>query len=552
MTQLPVPEGLFDQWLSEKFAEDPVLASNLGLCDYDEELGDFSAAAFEQRQRSARRWAARIGPWSGPLPGPEEQWAPDRTDAMLLASHLAGQAVMAEWEYWRRDPEVYLDPCLRGVAGLFMYRLRPEPELVRAAASRLRQIPRVLGQASEQLSPALVSRVGLGRGAAAARGGALFFADGLLAEIGDTGLRATVRRPAEEAAAALTRFAGHLEDLASSATGSWAIGEERYTALLQRQELLGVTAAELSATGEKALADLDREITEVARRLDPGAGSWQAVSARLRDSHPSEPADLLEAYTAACDRARAFLVERGLVTLPEGEHCSVEPSPEFLRPVLAVASYEAPPPFAEGAHGHFLVPFPPAGASPDNVEDLLTDNSWPAIPTVAVHEAYPGHHWQLAWSKQTGRPLRKVITTSYFIEGWALYAEAMMRQEGFFTRPEEELAHLESRVFRAARIVVDTALHSGDMSFEDAVAFMSARTSLSATVARAEVSRYCAWPTQAASYLTGALELERLRDRWLSEKHGSLRQFHDKVAASPGLPLPLAARELFSGSRPRR
>ena len=130
------------------------------------------------------------------------------------------------------------------------------------------------------------------------------------------------------------------------------------------------------------------------------------------------------------------------------------------------------------------------------------------IPTVAVHEAYPGHHWQFSWSKRTSRPLRNVVSTSYFVEGWALYAEAMMRRQGFFADPRQELSHLASRIFRAARVVVDTALHSGELSFDEAVTYMLEHASLTPTVASAEVSRYSAWPTQAASYLLGALELE--------------------------------------------
>jgi uncharacterized protein (DUF885 family) len=337
--------------------------------------------------------------------------------------------------------------------------------------------------------------------------------------------------------------------LASRARGSWAIGEELYTALLQRQELLSVGPSDLSAVGERVWAELDSEMGQLSRAIDPSAPSWQTVKAALSHDHPSTPEELVGAYGAACDRARSFLVEHRLVTFPDGEQCTVEPSPEFLRPVLAVASYEQPPPFAQGFHGHFFVPFPPSGASPDYVEQLLADNSWSSVPTIAVHEAYPGHHWQLAWAKQTARPLRKVINTSYFIEGWALYAEAMMRRNGFFESPEEELAHLEARIFRAARMVVDTALHCGQMGFDEAVDYMMGHSSLTPAVAQAEVSRYCSWPTQAASYLTGALELERLCGKWLSEGRGTLCEFHDRVAASPGLPLPLAGWELFGADR---
>jgi uncharacterized protein (DUF885 family) len=474
----------------------------------------------------------------------------DLIDAALLASHLAGEEVMSDWELWRRDPDVYLDPCLWGVSTLFTQRLRPEAELVEAAVSRLRQVAGVLDHAWAQLDPELASPIVLERGIAAAHGGVEFFTESLPAAITSPDLRGLVVGPAEEASAALRRFADRLSELAGDASGSFAIGEERYSTLLKQRELLGLDAGELHGLGEQAWADLDAEMSELAHRVDAGvrsgAAGWRGVLTTLFSNHPSSPEELVVAYADACDRARSFLAEHELVTIPEGEHCSVEPSPEFLRPVIAVASYQEPPPFAEGELGHFFVPFPPSGAQPEQVEQLLADNSWSAIPTVAVHEAYPGHHWQLTFSKRTPRPLRKVVTTAYFIEGWALYAEAMMRRQGFFASPEEELSHLDARILRAARVVVDTSLHCGEMGFDDAVRYMMEHSSLTPTVARAEVGRYCAWPTQAASYLVGALELDRLCEQWLTRRYGDLRQFHDAVASSPGLPLPLAAQLLVA------
>jgi hypothetical protein len=557
--------ALFEQWLSEMFEQNPTVASGLGLSEHDSELGDFTNEAFAQRARSARDWAARLeqlgwaldvgggraGTASGAAArasGPQSDVAQDadRVDATLLRAHLAGTEVMDSWQYWRRDPDVYLGPCLWGVSNLFLHRLRPEPELVEAAICRLHQVPAVLANASRQLDPALASPIVLERGVVGARGGARFFASVLPAEVADPALRAAIAGPADAASEALNLFAEQLEQIASRAHGSWALGEERYTALLRDRELLDMSAGQLSAVGSQAWDQLDKELDGLARRVDKDARDWRAVKATLSADHPTSPDELLGAYTTACDRAREFLVERQLVTLPEGEQCVVEASPEFLRGVMAVASYQEPPAFAEGRRGHFFVPFPPRGAGSDEVEELLRDNSWSAVPTVAVHEAYPGHHWQLTWSQQVRRPLRKVITTPYFVEGWALYAEAMMRREGFFRGPEEELAHVEARIFRAARVVVDTALHAGDMGFDEAVSYMTEHSSLTASVARAEVRRYCAWPTHAASYLVGALELERLRESWLAEGLGDLQGFHDRVAASPGMPLPLAGWELFN------
>ena len=466
-------------------------------------------------------------------------------DAELLAAFLAGEEVTDSWERWRRDPDVYISPCMWGLSTPFLHRLRPEAELVAAAESRLAQVPRVLEQAKKQVSLELASPVLLERARLAAAAGARFLSVNLPQEVADSSLRARLAQAAQGAAEAMNGLAAHLAEVAPRAKGGFALGEERYSHLLQRRELLASSASELQAVGERAYAALSAEMDEVAMRVDPDADGWRPVSESLSQRHPASPELLVDGYREACAEARQFLIERGLVTLPAGEECEVGPSPVFWRAVLAVASYQQPPPFAEGAVGHLFVPFPPEGATETHVDQLLADNSWAAIPTIAVHEAYPGHHWQLTSATANPRPLRHVLRTPYFTEGWALYAEAMMRRQGFFHAPEQELEHLAARSFRAARIVADTSLHSGDMSFDQAVEFMVSRAGLSSTVARAEVARYCAWPTQASSYLTGALEIDRLLQRWTEEGRGTLCEFHDAIAASPGLPLPLVAEEVF-------
>jgi uncharacterized protein (DUF885 family) len=171
--------------------------------------------------------------------------------------------------------------------------------------------------------------------------------------------------------------------------------------------------------------------------------------------------------------------------------------------------------------------------------------------TVAVHEAYPGHHWHFAWMDSHGiRPLRRVLMSDFFVEGWALYAEELMREQGFLDGDlPAQLQALGSRLFRATRIVVDTSLHLGEMTVDEASEHMMTRAAVPPEVARAEVIRYCAWPTQAASYLTGALEIRRMRDAWLAGG-GSLRDFHDRIAVQGGLPLGLAERALTEGAAP--
>lgn len=533
-------DDLLDGWIREELAREPTMATALGVGGYDHLLGDFSASRFTSQPHDDRRSAGAIAEVSLPrLP------VDDQVDLLLVLAELAGREIMDGWERWRREPAIYVEPCLDGVFSLWLHRLQPEAELAASTLARLERIPEVLSEARTNLDPELMPPLFASRGEASARAGVRYLLEQLPAEAGDPALQARLAAAAAAPATALEQLATWLAEQRPHCAGDWSIGESRYSALLAERELLGVDAATLHQQGIALYDELAAEMDDVARLVDPAAGGWNEVLAALEADCPETPEEMRAAYEESCAEARQFLVDRQLVTLPEGERCLVVPSPVFQRPVLAVASYQNPPAFSSSRTGHFFVPFPPDGESPEGVRERLADNGFHAIPTTAVHEAYPGHHWQLTWSAATTRPVRKVLTTSYFVEGWALYAERMMREQGFFADARAVLSHLGARLFRAARIVVDTALHTGGMTADEATRFLEERVAMPAAVARAEVERYCSWPTQAASYLTGSVQIEALRDRWAAEGRGGLRAFHDAVAANPGLPVALVERLLF-------
>jgi uncharacterized protein (DUF885 family) len=538
--------SLCREFLAEEYDAAPVMASGLGLTGYDARLDDLSESAFLERRRRSAAWLARFRAVPDDGLGLD-----DRIDRDLLVAMLAGRGVVAEWEAWRRQPEVYVTPCLQGVFGLFLHRLRPEPELVQAAVARLRSVPEALGHARRNLVPELVPGVFVDRALGQVRSGARYLRELLPAETADPALRAALAEAGAAAGEALDTFATFLEELRPRATGDFALGEARYGRLLRERELLPLDAAGLRERGWQEYRRLADELRALARRI-AGTDDWAALLRDLNRDHPVTPEAMRAAYADRTERARRFVRERALVTLPEGEECRVEPSPPFERPVLAVASYASPPPFSPLLRGHFFVPYPPDGAPPEEVRQRLENNSHPGIPTTAVHEAYPGHHWHLVTLKAHPSAVRRTFRTAYFVEGWALYAERMMREEGFFEDRRHELYQVEAMLFRAARIVVDTSLHAGAMTLDEAARFMEERANLTPPTARAEVARYAAWPTQASAYLVGCLEILAMRDRYLAGAAGpraaALRAFHDRLAGSGGLPLPLAERALAGAS----
>jgi uncharacterized protein (DUF885 family) len=545
MTTVSAFSDLAAEFLAEYHAEHPVQASALGLAEYDDLLDDLSADAFERRRRSDDEWLARFK-----TVDPATLTFDEGIDRDLLVASLTERAIYDEWESWRRNPDAYMNPGLDGVFILFLHRLRPEADLVRSAVGRLRGIPAQLDAGRANLRPDLVPALLLKRAVNQARAGARYTRELVLTQVQPEN-RAELAAAGAVAGEALEDYARFLEEMEPNATGDWAFGESRYNAVLNEAELLGISARELRERARAEIDTLSAEMRATARRIS-GHEDWHALVLELNHDRPADPEAMRVGYEEWTARARAFLHEKGLVSFPAGEECSVEPSPPFQRPVLAVASYQDPPPFSNSMRGHFFVPFPPDEASEAEIAKRLESNSYPSIPSTSVHEAYPGHHWHLVMAKLNPSAVRQVFGTSYFAEGWALYAERMMREAGFYDDPRHILFQYEATLFRAARIVVDTSLHLGEMTHEDAVAFMLEHSSMTEPTAIAEVTRYCSWPTQASSYLTGCLEILRIRDRFLEARGASLadvdalRDFHDAITSAGTLPIALAERAVMA------
>ena len=552
MTTLPT---LIDDFLEHEFEVNPVLASALGLTAYDNLLDDLSGPAMLQREVDAGAWLQRFEEV------PDDGLTADEViDRDLAVAMLRGRVIMTDWQSWKRDPLVYSSPAVGGVFNLFLHRLRPEPELVDAAVARLEQVPRVFEQGRANLDASLAHPLIVGRALGSATASGRYVRDLLPTEVGDGEARERLSAAGAVAGDAFDGWADFLTDFVKEAKGDWVFGEERYSRLLKERESLGFDARSLRDMGQAEYDRLDAEMRELCLRIR-GTEDWRKVLEEANEDRPLSEDAMRQAYEVWTARARDFLVETGIVTLPEGEQCLVEPSPVFTRPVIGVASYNSPPAFSDSVTGHFFVPFAPDGTPPEEVEKRLKANSHGHIPTTSVHEAYPGHHWHLTMRKLYANRIRRVFSTPYFAEGWALYAERVMRERGFFTEPIHELFHLEATIFRAARIIVDTSLHLGEMTFDEAVTFMTTKVPLPEPTARAEVGRYCWWPTQASAYLTGCLEILRIRDRWLEARGlgdvpkadleaSVLREFHDQLASSGALPLGLAERAVMAHAAP--
>src|SRR3954454_602067 len=215
--------AFFDQSLLDS----PVFASQLGVDGFDDQLDDLSEAAFEDRRHRSADWLQRFEH----LPDSACATFDERVDRDVIRSILRGRAILDDWQMWRRQPEIYLGPGLSGVFTLFLHRLKPEPELVRAAIARLRAIPSCLEAGRRNIRPELAPRIYVDRAVRQARAGARYVGEVLANEVSDPQLKGELADWGGIAAGAMEAYADFLQDLLPKASCEYAIGEERYSRL---------------------------------------------------------------------------------------------------------------------------------------------------------------------------------------------------------------------------------------------------------------------------------------------------------------------------------
>ena len=529
--------ALVRAYVDERFALDPVGATIAGIHDHDARLTDLTADGFAAREGFVRTWLGRLE-----AVAPDGLEPAERTDRELLLADLRGQAALLPFERWRRQPGLYSDAVTRGAYYALIREEAPLEERLAALAERLEQAPAALDSARANLDPDRVPPVWVVVAGETATAGATFVRAILPSAVPDgTRARPALIAAGKRAGDALDAYASWLrDDLMRRARGHFAIGTDAFEALLRERELLPYDARTLHRFGEELYRETEARLVEAARAL--GDSDWRASVARLRDDHPPEDG-LVAAYRQEMERSREATLVAGLASPAEGESLEVLPMPEFSRPTYPYAAYVGPGPFERSRHGRFWVTLPLASEPEAVRRERLQGHPRAGIAVIACHEGYPGHHLQLTLAAGHPSLARRVVRSNLFIEGWGLYVEELMTELGHLAAPETRLLRLKDLLWRAARVVIDTGLATGEMSFEQAVKLMIEGPKLERPNAVGEIRRYTFDPVQPSSYALGRASILDLRERAKRAGWG-MREFHDRLLAVGSLPVALAAREV--------
>ena len=305
-------------------------------------------------------------------------------------------------------------------------------------------------------------------------------------------------------------------------------GDADYARAIWSHTTLPLTAAQLHQTGLDQIAELETRIIELGREI--GLSGLAEVHEALRVSSTKQSAaEAIEAASVAIRRAE--FRAREVFPEPLPPPCAVTPMPQVVAS-SGMAPHYTPPRLDGTRPGTFWF----------NTERPTAGTGWD-LEVVAFHEAVPGHHLQLSRIQLlTDLPdLQRQRSVTVFSEGWGLYAEQLAEEMGLYGGTESILGSLAASLMRAARLVIDTGLHALGWSRPKAVDFYAAHVPMPIDFLANEVDRYIIWPGQALAYLTGKLEILRLRDesRRALGAGFALPDFHAAVLDSGSLPMPV-------------
>jgi len=538
-----------DRILHTIWQSSPTTATLLGIHKYDRTLGDLSADGFRSYTRIFKECIDVLRSEVDPaLLDPEQ--ATDYYVALSLAS--SNYIALERQRFWMSDPSLYVSTAIWGCFSLLIRKFAPLEERMRSMLDRMREIPDALMLSRANIShpPPVFAQVAL----EITQAGLPFFRNAVpsIAERVPT-LRNDLLAANEKAVSALEAYEKWLrETVLPNADGNFAAGHNVYQQLLHAEHHLTYSPTDLVLFGKRVLNETIEQIKEVAKSIDPSV-TWQELVENLKKDHPSKD-NVVRSYREAMESTRDFVIERDLVTLSPGEHLEVGETPEFERSILPYAAYFPPAPFEANRNAFLWVTPIDESAPGDRQQAQLLGHCTYTIPIIAIHEGYPGHHVQLTRAYSSSSALRKQIQNDLLVEGWALYCEQMMQEQGFYSDPRVLLFQLKGLLWRACRIIIDVSLHTGNMKLGSAVRMLVDIARLEEVNALAEVKRYTMTPTQPMSYVIGKLLILDLRDR-MKQRLGSgfdLKAFHDELLSHGSIPPALIAQKMLGETAQER
>lgn len=539
-------DRLIQRGMREKFAWSPSFATYSGNHDFDTKLENVTAAGVEARAaqiRGSQRELEAIDPSRLDVEG--------RIDYELFRNDLRGELFrLTELREWTKDPSNYGYGW--ALENLIARKFAPPQTRMKAVIARLRLVPRQLanGRANVKNPPELIARF-----AADDLEGLVSYLDQDVPRAFD-GVRdsslwkqfAAAKLEAQTATRAYVKWIR--DDLMPTAKGSYVLGEDAYRKRLLYEEMIDLPLDSILAIGGRELARLEARYAETAARIAPGA-PIELVAGMMRRDHPTKE-KLLDEVRALLGDLKNYCVSSGFIGIPADDPLTVRATPEYAAS-RSFASFDGPGPLETQARdAYYNVTLPAAGWDSARVEQHLQGYSRWSLPSVSIHECYPGHFVHSLYMTKAPTLARKIMGSGSFSEGWGLYTEEALFDHGYARGDAmKEFGMLRWALVRSCRLQVGIRVHTRGMTMDEATQYFMDHARMERANAEREAFRAAFDPLYVV-YTIGAMQIRKLRDDVRAREGDTfdLARFHARILSQGSLPVALLRRLLLNDEGP--
>jgi uncharacterized protein (DUF885 family) len=551
-------EAASDAYLDDVyFLYQPSTATMSGVHRFDDRLEDFSRKSIDREIAALHASSKQV---NGTSAAALDQST--RGDRELVLSSIQSRLLTLEVvRYWEKNPDIYSGAVSNAAFTLMERKFASPEDRLRSLIAREKRMPQTFVDARTNLKnpPRIYTEIAIEQ----LPGIIAFFQHDVplaFTDVKDAALNTEFSKTNAAVISALTEYQAWLKtDLLPRSKGDFRIGAETFRKKLAYDEMVDTPLDQLLKIGYADLNKNKAEFNRIAAELEPGKDPL-IVLEELGKNHPA-PDQLLQTFRETFSGLIDFIQTRHIVTIPSDVRPIVEETPPFMR-ATTFASMDTPGPFETHAkEAYFNVTLPDPSMTPAEVEGFMHAFNVGTVISTAVHETYPGHYVQFLWTPRAKSRVRKLLGASSNGEGWAHYCEQMMLDEGYGqpgvgAKTERDskflrLGQLQDALLRDSRFVVGIQMHTGKMSYDQAVAFFEKEGYQSHETGIIETKRGTSDPTY-LYYTLGKLEILKLRED-MRKKQGAaftLQGFHDAFLSQGFPPIKIVRQAMLGDDSP--
>ncbi|MBI3411346.1 MAG: DUF885 domain-containing protein [Planctomycetes bacterium] len=540
---------LFKSFLEEEFKARPTNATRAGDHRFDHLLDDVSPKA-----RAAN--TARLQAALDELPKRIDYKKMTRNgqiDFEIFEHYLREKLWLADnTNPFANDPRVYNGLITGSTYTLLTQSTLPQAHNVKNCTARMKLIPHVVEAAKESLTnpPKVYVETAINQN----RGAIAYYESGIFEFAGETPALSTLREASKPVIASLRDYQKFLQqDLLPRANGEWRIGKEKFAKKLEMELDAGLSADEVLKEAEAEADRVENEMHVIARQMwgqifpgrvipaDTPEGKGKTITlvfAEINKQH-GKAEDLVKDAQVIADKVKTFITKKDILRLPVPDRCKIFEMPEFQRG-NSIAFLQPAPPLDPKASSHYAISPPPREWNDARKNTYLEEYNRHMLQLLTIHEAYPGHYVQLEYANRCPSLIRKVLYSGVFAEGWAVYTEQVLLDQGYGDGDLAlRLSQLKWYLRAVCNAILDHKMHCTNMTDQEALLFLMLRAYQSEAEALLKIIRAKQSSCQLSTYFVGRMAFQRLRRRFQEEMGDSfdLGGFHEACLDHGTLPV---------------